>query len=91
MSHVTKPQKGPCRRVEFRGLALGPSFTFSPPTMPPPSWQSSPFSRLYLPPCAPSHPIEIVEGPCLGEGVMITASQAPGQAHTIDLYTIKIG
>ena len=34
---------------------------------------------LYLPPCAPSHPIEIVEG------VMITASQA----HTI--HTIKIG
>ena len=29
---------------------------------------------LYLPPCAPSHPIKIVEGPYLGEGVMIIAS-----------------
>ena len=39
----------------------------------------------YLLLCVPFHPIEIVEGPCLGEGVMITASQS----HTI--CTIKIG
>ena len=38
-----------------------------------------------LPLCAPSQPIEIVEGPYLGEGVMIIASQA----HTI--HTFKIG
>ena len=37
---------------------------------------------LYLPLCAPSHPIEIVEGSYLGEGVMITASQAHA-IHTI--------
>ena len=39
----------------------------------------------YLLLCAPSQPIEIVEGPYLGEGVMIIASQA----HTI--HTFKIG
>ena len=36
-------------------------------------------------PVATSHPIETVEGPCKGEGVMINAS------HTHTNYTIKIG
>ena len=39
---------------------------------------------LYLPLCAPSHPIETVEGPSKGEGVMINAS------HTHTKYTINI-
>ena len=39
----------------------------------------------YLPPSAPSHPIEIVGGPRFEEGVMITASEV----HTI--YTNKMG
>ena len=46
---------------------------------------------LYLPLCAPSHPIELVEGPCSGEGVMITTIQAHTIYTGIDLHPYTPG
>ena len=65
-----------CTAGAFPILCLTTEVT-TPPSHNCPFNSTSPLAvlPLYLPPCAPSHPIEIVEGPCLGEGVMITASQ----------------